>query len=34
MDDLDDFSEKLKEQLVFIIKNHPKFFNDKKESEE
>ena len=34
MDDLDDFSEELKEQLVFIIKNHPEFFDDKKESEE
>ena len=34
MDDLDDFSEELKEHLVFIIKNHPEFFVDKKESEE
>ena len=30
LDDLDDFSEELKEQLVFIIKNHPEFFDDKK----
>ena len=34
MDDLDDFSEELKEHLVFIINNHPEFFVDKKESEE
>ena len=33
MDDLDDFSEELKEHLVFIIKNHPEFFDHKKESE-
>lgn len=30
LEDLDGFSEDLREHLAFIIKNHPEFFDDKK----
>lgn len=34
LDDLDGFSDDLRERLAFIIKNHPEYFDDRKESEE